>query len=75
MGVLAVEHVGKPEREHDGICISLLLSVRTESSQNHELPKISNTKHYEWVKINEPTSSALTQKVENDQIVKLLMLR
>ena len=48
-GLLSVEYNGKPAKIHDGICLTILVSV---VSSGRQAPVVNNKENYDWHIIN-----------------------
>lgn len=68
-GILSVEHDGRPARENDGLCISLLLCTR----DIEQAPEIKDSKLYQWVEISPENAAALDEMSTPGKIVPLLL--
>ena len=68
-GVLSLEHDGRPARENDGLCISLLLCTR----DIEQAPEIKDSKQYQWLEVNKETSDMLDTMLNPGRIVPLLL--
>ena len=72
-GVLTVEHCATPSHKHEGICLSFLVTIRTKDNKSVQ---VNNEEKYEWHTITDAgLRSALTEKMEKDMAVPLLLLR
>lgn len=71
VGVLAVEHCGKPAKANDGLCISLLVTL---VPKNNILPDPYSSK-YEWCCIDGEIAKTVTDKCQPGSLVPLYLLR
>ena len=68
VGVLSVEHCGKPARKNDGLCLTLLLSTRNilDTPSVLKIP-------YRWMEVNKQTVDCLNTKLLLNRIVPLIL--
>ena len=71
VGVLGVEHDGRPAAEHDGICMSLFIKV---SFPNGEKSETNKEKNFKWLQIDEKLRNAIEQKIQKGMTVPFLSL-
>lgn len=61
-GILSVEYNGKPAKEHDGMCMTILITL---TNKDGKIPDIANADGYEWhVLTNEELARAVTSRKE-----------
>ena len=61
-GILSVEYNGNPPKEHDGVCITILVSI---TNKDGKLPEIDNKEDYDWHALsNKELSKAVTERKE-----------
>ena len=61
-GILSVEYNGIPTKEHDGICITILVSV---TNNEGKIPEVDNKEGYDWYLVsNEELSKAVSGRRE-----------
>ena len=59
-GILSVEYNGIPASEHDGICITILVSV---TNKEGNIPEVDNKEGYDWHRLsNEELSKAVIDR-------------
>jgi len=71
VGVLALEHCGKPAKVNDGLCISLLVTI---VPKNNTLPDPYSSK-YEWCCVDGELAKTVTDICQPGRLVPLLLLR
>lgn len=64
-GVLSMEHSGKPMHEHDGVCLTILVSVRSA------LEDISLIDSYTWLELSTGVGNAILDRVSKNMTVPL----
>ena len=64
-GVLSMEHSGKPLHEHDGLCLTVLVSVRTA------LEDASLVDGYTWLELSSGVGNAILDRVAKNMTVPL----
>ncbi len=71
-GILSVEYYGVPPKVHDGICVTLLISISDKSGQ---LPVIDKTDDYDWHEIQNPgLMTTVKARTEEGMCVPLIDL-
>ncbi len=48
-GILSVEYNGKPAKEHDGMCLTILVTLTNNDGQ---VPEIENKEDYDWHRLS-----------------------
>lgn len=69
LGVLSVEHKGNPPKEHDGMCLSILVSCKDA------LEDVDLTHEFTWLEVSKELSEALLKKTEKNMILNLSVKR
>jgi len=72
VGVLSLEHYGKPAGRNDGLCISILVSIDSEK----ERPQMSDPKKYSWHSlVNDSLCDFILGKLSPGMTVPLVISR
>lgn len=65
-GVLSMEHSGKPMHEHDGLCLTILVSVKSALEDVHLADDA-----YTWLELSDGVGNAILDRVAKNMTVPL----
>lgn len=68
-GVLSVEHSAQPAGEHDGVCLSLLVSCKSA------LEDVGIASHHSWLEIRKDLGEKLLERLNKNMCVMLNVIR
>lgn len=68
-GLLSVEHCGKPEAMHDGLCLTMLVSFRVPLEDAFPIDK------YSWVQVSRELGEKLLCCLPKDMTLPLNVIR
>lgn len=64
-----MEHSGKPIQEHDGICLTILVSVRAALEDVHLIDD------YTWLELSTGVGNAILDRVSKNMTTPLNVIR